>query len=95
MDLITYKFDQQAKVNTAIQTEMLNLINMEDDVLVDEVEHLIGLSPDFEFDLLPIIFDFYEEKRALTIKERKLLEGSYMLGHLDFGIEEDGHVKEV
>lgn len=99
MELITSKFNDQCEVFESIQLELLNLSKMEDEALVDEIEHLIELVPNigFEYDVLPVIFRFHNPNnpKVLTKDDRELLIGSYILGHLNVGLDEEGYVAKV
>lgn len=97
MELIFDKFGEQTDLLVAVSTELLNLAQMEDDALVDEIEHLIAIVPqiELEIDVLPIIMEFHGKGRVLSRRNRKVMEGTYVLGHLNMGLDSEGVVAKV
>lgn len=97
MELIFDKFGEQTDLLAAVSCELMNLSQMEDEALVDEIEHLIAIVPQIEldFDVLPIIMKFHGKEKLLSKHDRKLLEGTYILGHVNLGLDSEGIVTKV
>lgn len=97
MELIFDKFGEQTDLLAAVSCELINLAQMEDEALVDEIEHLIAIVPqiDLDFDVLPVIMSFHGKQPMLSKTDRKLLEGTYILGHLNMGLDAEGVVAKV
>lgn len=97
MELIFDKFGEQTDLLAAVSCELINLAQMEDEALVDEIEHLIAIVPqiDLDFDVLPVIMSFHGKQPMLSKVDRKLLEGTYILGHLNMGLDAEGVVAKV
>ncbi len=97
MELIQDKFDTQVDALVSTETELLNLKNMEDDALVEEIEHLLALVAEnphntpYEFEIWDIV-ELFHEQNYLSKFDRKLLEGSYVLGHVNMAIGTDGYI---
>lgn len=85
--------EEQVEVVVNVGVELARISDMEDEDLVDEIEHVLSVVPDadFEYDLEMIILGFHE-LGYLTKKERKRLQGSYVLSYVNMSIAQNGEV---